>query len=66
MQQQMVEKQETSQKLPQSVIKVIQDLLGEKINLQQQENNPIIRKCVSIMKLLSDYFTIQKKKAYEK
>lgn len=52
--------------MPASMIKTLQDLLSDKIDIQSKNNADIIKKCVSILKLISDFFYIQKKKVQKK
>jgi hypothetical protein len=40
--------------------------LSDKIDIQSKNNADIIKKCVSILKLASDFFYNQKKKAQKK
>lgn len=40
--------------------------MSDKLDMQAKNNSEIIKKCVSILKLLADYIMLQKKKAIKK
>lgn len=58
--------QEKTQKLPVSIIKIIQELLSDKLDIGSKSNSEIVKKCVSILKLVADFFCYQRKKIQSK
>jgi hypothetical protein len=52
--------------LPNSLVRVMNELMSETIDLSSATNSEIIRKCVGIFKSLADFIVVEKKKVKSK